>query len=149
MNPRIQALIQWEQQWLQRWLDSFSASPSGRRRRAMLARTCEYLVIERLPLPDGYVPDEVDALLLVDQFPTLPPIGIYLLNRGSERIVQQISRRFNAFRNTAFHSAPAIEGYTWICFAYADNQWRYNATAPHRGDNLAKFLGTFFAEAAA
>ena len=105
--------------------------------------------LQALPLPDGYAPDEIDALLLVDNFPSLPPIGLYVLNHGNDQVVTQLRRRFNAFQDRAFHDAPSIDGYTWICYAYAGNAWRYRASEPHKGDNLRKFVASFFAEAKA
>jgi len=146
-TPRIDALLRWEVANLQDWLDGFYAGAGGRPRRTWLGRTGEYIVIEALPLPDGYAPDEIDALLLVDNFPSLPPIGVYVLNRGNEALVAQLRHRFNAFPNRAFHDAPSIDGYTWICYAYANNAWRYNAATPNKGDNLRKLLASFFAEA--
>jgi hypothetical protein len=143
----IDTLLRQDVDGLQSWLDSFYPSPSRRPRRAWVGRTSEYVVIEALPLPDGYAPDEIDALLLVDNYPSLPPIGIYLLNNGNEHVVAQLRRKFSAFQDRAFHDAPSIEGYTWICYAYANNSWRYRASAPHKGDNLRKFIASFFAEA--
>ena len=145
----IETLLRRDVSALQDWLDAFFPSASGRARRAWLGRTGEYVVIEVLPLPDGYAPDEIDALLLVDNFPSLPPIGLYVLNHGNDQVVAQLRRRFNAFQDRAFHDAPSIDGYTWICYAYAGNAWRYRASEPHKGDNLRKFVASFFAEAKA
>ena len=141
------AMLQHEVRVMQHWLDGFYPGPSQRTRFAALGRTGEYIVIHALPLPDGYEPDEIDALLLVDNFPSLPPIGLYVLNACNEEIVRQLRRQFNAFQNQAFHAAPSIRGYTWICYHYADNRWHYNPANPARGDNLAKFLASFFAQA--
>lgn len=146
-NAHIGNLLGHEVADLQSWLDSFEPSARGRRRRATLGHTQEYVVVKSLPLPDGYRPDEIDVLLLVDNFPSMPPIGLYALTEGNEQVVGQLRDRFNAFRNQAFHEAPPVERYTWICYAYADNAWRYNASDPRRGDNLKKFLASFYAEA--
>lgn len=132
---------------IQRWFDGFYPGASQRPRVATLGRTGEYIVVQALPLPDGYSPDEVDALLLVDNFPSLPPIGLYLLNAGNESIVRQLRRQFNAFQDQAFHAAPSVPSYTWICYHYANNRWRYNTSDPAKGDNLAKFLASFFSQA--
>lgn len=131
---------------IQEWLDGFFPPDSGHPRRAWLGRTGEYIIVQSMPLPDIYQPDEIDALLLIDNFPSLPPIGLYVLNAGNERLVAQLSRKMNAFQNRAFHEAPSIDGYTWVCYAYANNRWRYNAAAPSKGDNVRKFLASFFAE---
>lgn len=145
-STRLQELLRWEIDNLQNWLDGFYPGASGRTRRAWLGRTGEYVVVEALPLPDAYAPDEIDVLLLVDNFPSLPPIGLYALNKGNDALIAQMRRRMNAFENQGYHSAASIPGYTWICYAYASNRWRYNAAAPNRGDNLRKFLASFYAE---
>lgn len=132
---------------LQAWLDGFEATTSGRARRARLGDSGQYVIVERMPLPDGYRPDEIDLLLIVDNFPSLPPFGLYVLNRGTEGVVSQLRSRYNVFPNRAFHEAHSIPGYSWICYHYADNRWAYNGNAPDRGDNLSKFLSSFYAEA--
>ena len=143
---RLQHLLDWEVAYIQQWLDQFEVSATGRSRRAVLGESGQYIVVEAFPLPDGYQPDEVDVLIVVDNHPTIPPIGLYVLNRGNERLVSQLRGRFNAFEGRAFHDAPSIPNYTWCCYAYAENRWRYNAAAPHKGDNVRKFLAGFHAE---
>lgn len=130
---------------IQQWLDGFYRPDNGGIREAILGRTAEYVVIKNLPLPDGYHPDYLDALLIVDDFPR-PPVGVYLLNKGNERFVAQIAGKFNAFRDSAAHSAPTIQGMTWVCYHYGGNAWRYDANQPEKSDNLAKFLASFYAE---
>jgi hypothetical protein len=71
-----------------------------------------------------------------------PPIGLYLLNKHVAA-VRQMEARFNAFRDNAYHGAQSIPGYTWICFHFHNNAWRYRADAPAEGDNLRKFLAAF------
>lgn len=137
-------LRHWEQRNVQQWLNSFSDSRSGPRS-AKLGQSGEYLIVQRLPLPDRYRPDEIDTLLLIDQYPIRPPIGLYLLNAGNDAMVRQLQDRFRAFRDAAFHEAPSIPGYTWVCYAYQDNTWRFNSREPNRGDNVAKFLNNFYA----
>lgn len=145
-HAAIDVLLKREADAIQDWLDGFYPAASRRLRRVVVGRTGEYLIVQAMPLPDGYRPDEIDVLLLVDNFPSLPPIGLYVLNRGNEAVVAQLRRKINAFANAAYHSAPSIEGYTWLCYAYADNRWKFNATAPHRGDNLRKYIAAFYAE---
>ena len=84
--------------------------------------------------------------VLLDDFPARPPIGIYVLHRQNAALIEQLSGRFNAFRDKAYHDAPPIRNFTWICYSYADNAWRYREDNPARGDNTAKFLAGFFAE---
>ena len=137
-------LLQQEVAYLQNWLDSFSASSTGKPRTAILGATGEYMVLERMPLPDKYAPDEIDAMLLLDNFPSVAPIGLYVLNHGNERLVAQLRDRMNAFKDIAFHGAQSIPGYTWLCYVYQDNKWNYNAAAPMKGDCVRKFVGSFY-----
>lgn len=102
--------------------------------------------MRNFPLPDGYRPDYIDVLLITDDYPARPPIGLYVLNKRNEALIRQIRDRFNAFHNEAFHDAPAIPGYTWICYHYSGNSWRYRTDNPTRGDNVRKFIASFFAE---
>ena len=145
LSSRITNLLEFEAAYMQDWLSSFSDSPTGKARRAWLGTTGEYMIIERLPLPDGFAPDEIDAMVLLDNFPAVAPIGLYVLNNGNELLVSQLRNRMNAYRNTAFHGAPSIPGYTWLCYVYQDNKWHYNAAAPNKGDCIRKFIASFFA----
>lgn len=147
-SPRKLGLLQWEVANLQRWLDGFEAPVNGKRRLAQAHRSGEYISVLNHPLPDRYRPDFADILVLTDGFPGLPPIGLYLLNQHNAGLIRQLQGRFNAFRDGAFHDAPAIPGYTWICYHYEGNSWRYRADAPAFGDNIGKFLAGFFAESA-
>lgn len=146
VSARKLAALRWEVANIQNFLDEFEAPAHGGRRLALLGDTAEYLILRNFPLPDRYQPDCLDALMLTDGFPALPPIGLYVLNRQNPRLIAQLEGRFNAFPDRAFHDAPAISGYTWICYHYAGNCWRYRANDPARGDNLRKFLASFFAE---
>ena len=146
VSPRKLAQLGWEVDNLQRYLDGFESPENGERRLAQLGRTAEYLTVRNFPLPDCYRPDYVDLLVLTDLFPGVPPIGIYVLNKQNTALIRQLSDRFNAFADKAFHDAPAIPGYTWICYHYAGNAWSYRAADPARGDNIRKFLARFFAE---
>lgn len=148
MNYRKAQILNWEAQNIQRWLNEYTATSSGRARRAHVGTSGEYIVVEALPLPDGYRPDELDVVLLLDNYPAMPPIGVYMLTRGNEALVKQIASHFYAYRDRAFHDAVALPGYTWACYHYADNRMHYNAAAPQRGDNVQKFLAAFCAELA-
>lgn len=143
--PRLHELLDWEQRNVQVWLDSFEPPRAGRRR-ARLHSSGQLLFVDALPLPDRYRPDEIDIVLAIDNFPSIPPIGLYALNR-ERHMVTQLSDHFRAFANQAFHKAPAIPGYTWICFHYADNRWSYDAANPAKHDNIGKFLNAFYAHA--
>jgi hypothetical protein len=148
VSQRKMALLRWEAASLQQSLVTrFDPPANGERRAVHLAPSGEYVTVQNFPLPDRFAPDFVDLLLLTDSFPAIPPVGIYVLNEGaSAHVVRQLVGRFNAFRDTAYHGAPALPGYTWICYAYANNVWRYRADAPTHGDNIRKFLASFFAE---
>ena len=67
------------------------------------------------------------------------------MNQGNDALIAQLRKRFSAFRDRAYHQADPVPGYTWLCYSYASNQWRYNTPYPSRGDNVRKFLATFFA----
>ena len=146
ISSRKQSLLHNEVARIQHFLDGFESTANGHRRTVTLGNTAEFLIIRNFPLPDGFTPDYVDMLVMTDSFPATPPIGIFVLNKSNAPLINQLSGRFNAFRDRAFHDAPAIPGYTWICYHYANNSWRYRAENPNRGDNIAKFLGGFFAE---
>ena len=146
-NRKRSALLQWEVDNLQRsFLDSFEAPKNGGKREAILSSTEEFIVVRNLPLPDVCEPDYVDVLIVVDNYPGVPPIGLYLLNTSvNEDVVRDLAASFNVFDGRAFHEAQSLEGYTWVCYHYARNQWRFSANAPHKGDNISKFLSSFFA----
>lgn len=148
VSPRTRALLQGEIARIQSWLDRFDPPFRGGQRIATLGRTDEYVVVKNFPLPDWCRPDYMDLLLLVDQFPARPPIGLYLLNQGNEALVAQISKRHHAFKDQAYHEAPSVVGWTWICLHYPANTWRYDSSDPARSDNLSKFLQMFYALAA-
>lgn len=146
-SARLTRLLTWEEASLQRFLDSFEVAANTGKRTAELGRTREFIVIRNLPLPDGYAPDFVDALLIVDNYPAIPPIGLYVLNTPENKsVVSSLSKTFNVFANKAFHDAPRLEGYTWICYHYSNNRWSFNANEPHKGDNITKFVSNFYAE---
>ncbi len=146
VSSRKQSLLQVEVATIQHYLDGFETTVNGNRRTVRLGNTAEFLIIRNFPLPDGFCPDYMDILVMTDSFPAIPPIGIYVLNKDNPALLKQLCGRFNTFRDRAFHDAPAIPGYTWICYHYANNSWRYRPDNPCRGDNIAKFLSGFFAE---
>lgn len=144
-SPRIMQGLRWEVTNINRWLDSFEFQP-GRSRRAVVDPSGDFIIVRDLPLPDRYAPDAVDVMLITDQYPSQPPIGLYALNRAAT-VIGQLKAVFNAFPNGAYHGAPALPGYTWICFHYAEQTWKYDVSNPAKGDNIAKFLGAFYAQA--
>lgn len=89
---------------IQAWLDRFDEPYPRGVRRARAHEEGDYVVVENLPLPDGYHPDYLDVVLLTDQFPDRPPIGLYMLNRGNQALTSQIARRQNVFMNRAYHA---------------------------------------------
>lgn len=135
-------LRNWEKQNIQRWLSCFDVDvppmvgfgPSG-----------ETLWVKNFMLPDWCVPDKLDIVLVMKNYPVEPPKGIYLLSKATNRnLITSLQSRFNVFQNTAFHGAPTgIQGYEWICFGYL-NGWRFNNREPHKGDNICKMLRNFW-----
>ena len=144
ISPRTLALLCREVDNINRYLAEYDPPLNGEERLASLGETAEFIIVQNMPLPDAYEPDYCDLLLIVSDFPATPPIGLYVLNEN-EALIAQLRRRFNAFRDTSFHEAPALQGYTWICYSYCNNSWKYRAAEPMRGDNLRKFLASFFA----
>jgi hypothetical protein len=130
---------------VQSLLDEFEIPGNGEDRIAQLTPTGQLLAITNLPLPDGFDPDYVDALVDVSRYPD-PPIGVYVLNDGFNGQQQELRRRFNLFRDAAYHDADAIPGYTWICHVYPDNRWQLKPDDLTRGDNLRKYLSLFLSK---
>ncbi|WP_295457052.1 hypothetical protein [uncultured Thiodictyon sp.] len=145
-SPRKLAQLRWEVANIQAFLDHFDRPLNGESRTVQLGQTAEFLTVRNFPLPDGYRPDYIDLLVVTDNFPATPPIGLYVLHRNNQALIGQLQRRFNAFADQAFHEAPPIRDYTWICYHYGGNAWRYRADQPARGDNIRKFLASWFAE---
>jgi len=146
ISTRKYNLLVAEARRIQEFLEGFEPSINGERRIAQMGKGAEHIYVRNFPLPDGYSPDYIDLMLLLDDFPARPPIGIYVLHRNNAALISQISMRINAFRDAAYHSAPTIRNYTWICYSYEDNNWRFMANNPAQGDNTVKFLAGFFAE---
>jgi hypothetical protein len=128
---------------VQAFLDEFGSCSNREARSASLNRTGEFVIVRNFPLPDAFRPDHVDVLLVVADYPGQPPTGLHILNGANANVVSHLKRIFNVFANDAFHGAPAIQGYSWICYHYASG-WRYNARRPAEGDNLRKFLLSFY-----
>ena len=136
----------WEVENLQNFLDEFDRPLNGELRSAQLGSTFEYISVRNFPLPDQYSPDYIDLIVLTDMFPAVPPIGIYILSKRDKILVNQIEERFNVFEDKAFHEAPAIPGFTWICTHYEKNAWKYCVDDPRKGDNVRKFLVNFYTD---
>ena len=139
------ALLKWEVRAIEAYLGEFDPPTSGGRRRARPSRSGEIILIANFPLPDGFEPDQIDLFVGVSQYPQWPPIGLYVMNQGNDALIAQLRDRFSAYQDSAGNSADPVPGYTWLCYSYAGNQWRYCAQHPSRGDNVRKFLATFFA----
>lgn len=147
VSQRTLAFLNWEIRNIKRFLDEFEPCRNGMIRQAILGHTGEFVIVKNFPLPDQYRPDYVDILLIVDKYPASAPVGIYLMHRNNAATISQIAAKFRTFDDTAYHGAQAIEGYTWICFHYGEgSNWRFRADSPMHGDNLRKFLATFYAE---
>jgi hypothetical protein len=126
---------------LNRWLGAFDGAHAPA---AGLGRTGETLWVKHFPLPDGYRLDDIHLLLMVRDYPTEPPKGLYLLSDHRTReIVQRLRGTFNVFQDRAYHGAPAMDGFEWICVGYLDG-WRYDIHNPAKGDNVQKMLLEFW-----
>lgn len=139
------ALLKWEVRAIEAYLGEFDPPISGGRRRVRLSRSGEIILIANFPLPDVYEPDQIDLLVGVSRYPAWPPIGLYVMNQGNAALIAQLRDLFTAYQDSAGHSADPVPGYTWLCYSYAGNQWRYCTPYPARGDNVRKFLATFYA----
>lgn len=139
------ALLKWEVRAIEAYLGEFDPPTSGGRRRARLTRSGEIILVANFPLPDGYEPDQIDLLVGVSRYPAWPPIGLYVMNQGNAALIAQLRDLFSAYQDSAGHSADPVPGYTWLCYSYAQNTWRYCTPYPTRGDNVRKFLATFYA----
>ncbi|MDQ3958993.1 MAG: hypothetical protein M3255_01565 [Pseudomonadota bacterium] len=139
------ALLKWEVRAIEAYLGEFDQPTSGGRRRARLSPSGEIILIANFPIPDGYEPDQINLLVGVSKYPEWPPIGLYIMNQGNDALIAQLRKRFSAFQDGAGHSADPVPGYTWLCYSYTNNKWRYCTPYPSRGDNVRKFLATFFA----
>jgi hypothetical protein len=134
-------LLEAEVDSINAWLSCVEGS---RRPFARIGSSGETLVVENFPLPDQYQPDRMNMAMIVNLFPTDPPKGLYILTeKGNQKLVSTLQEKFNVFQDHAFHGAPNIEGYEWICVGYLEG-WRYNTRKPERGDNIKKMLEEFW-----
>lgn len=138
---RRQQLLQGEVTRLNRWLAGFDCVNAPQ---AGLGQTLETLWVRHFPLPDGLGLDDIHLAMVVRDFPTEPPKGLYLLSDSRTRhLVQRLRGIFNVFHARGFHGAPSMEGFEWICVGYLEG-WRYDIQQPTRGDNIQKMLLSFW-----
>ena len=143
-SARTLALLQWECGNIRAFLGAYS-SCTGATRRAMLDDSGEFIRVLGMPLPAGYRPESCDLVVIVNDFPARPPYGLYMLSSDRAQ-VRKIEALFGRFHVARWSTPEAIPGYTWICYHYSDHQWCYRPDAPAQGDNLRKFLQSFYAE---
>lgn len=125
----------------QKWLSCFDGSAKSV---VGIGPSSETFWVKDYPLPDKYCPDRLSIVLEIRSYPQDPPKGIYLLTTETNRaLIAMLQQKFNVFQDKAFHGAPNIEGYEWICIGYL-NGWKFNARAPHKGDNICKMLQHFW-----
>jgi hypothetical protein len=143
ISLRKQALLDCEVGSINAFLSAFRPLPSGRRR-AVLDSSKEFIRVLGFPLPGGYHPPSADMVIIVTNFPTDPPYGLYLLNSAKAQVdkIEALFGRPHVMRRA---TPEAIPGYTWICYHYSGG-WIYRPEAPAKGDNLAKFLRSFAGE---
>jgi hypothetical protein len=143
MRERQLELLRRDVAGIQAFLDEFEPPANGEPRTALYNDTGELVAIYNFPLPDGLDPDFVDLCLIVNDYPSRPPIGIYVLERSNRALIRQLRRIFNVMNHAAY-SAPTIEGFAWICLHYDGDRWRYHPDNIARGDNLRKFVAGFY-----
>jgi len=125
---------------LRKWLSCFSGPPA----RVGLMPSGQTVYVRGMHLPDRFVPDYLDIALVVDNFPTDPPIGFYALETPQNRaLINQLRQKFNVFNGGAAHGAPPIQGFQWLCAGFLSG-WKFNVQHPDRGDNLLKHLLNFY-----
>jgi len=148
ISARTLNLLRWECANITDYLASFGPTHGGRRR-AVLDDSGEFIRVLGMPLPTGYHPPSCDLILLVDRFPVQPPCGLFLLDSHKAQ-VRKIAALFGGHvYEDGYGFVPSIPGYAWVCYYYEAQRWRYTPEAPAQGDNLRKFLSSFYAALAA
>ena len=142
MRDQQRVLLEQDIAGIQDYLDQFELPSNGEFRSADMNDSGEYVVVQNMPLPDGFAPDFVDLLLITEHYPALPPYGIYLLEKNNREVIAQLRRLFNVMGN--MRAAPAVKGFAWVCVHYASHGWRYDSANVPAGDNLKKFLVNFY-----
>src|ERR1039458_9019334 len=95
MRFRQPDLLQWDLAGVQAFLDEFALPSNGEPREVELNSTGELVIVRNMPLPDAFRPDHIDLLLMVPDYPSRPPIGIYLLERNNDELIAQLRLIFN------------------------------------------------------
>lgn len=127
----------------QQWLSCFDIG-TGPQPVVSIGPSGETFIVSGFPCPDKYQSDSFNLALVVRDYPQDPPKGIYLLTTDTNRaLISHLKGKFNVFQDSAAHGAPSIQGYEWICVGYL-NSWKFNASAPHKGDNITKMLQNFW-----
>lgn len=138
---RHELLHRFELPEIQRWLSCFDGSA---RAVAGVGPSTETFFVTDFPLPDKYQPDRLSLVMEIRDYPQSPPKGIFLLSTATNRaLISMLKQKFNVFQDAAFHGAPSVKNYEWICIGYL-NGWKFNARAPHKGDNIGKMLQHFW-----
>ncbi|MCB1878200.1 MAG: hypothetical protein KDH88_19670 [Chromatiales bacterium] len=143
-----QALLNADAANLQRMLTvEFDPPTNGERRQVSVHPGGEYLVVRNFPLPNQYRPDHIDLLLVTTGYPGRPPVGMHVKKNGNSALIGQLERLFgHTFGSAAISDAEQIDGWAWICYHYQGNTWQYNARNLRSGDNIWKFLDSFYNE---
>jgi hypothetical protein len=123
------------------WLGEFECR---NRPVAGLGSSQETLWVRLFPLPDALGLENIHLAMVVRDYPVEPPKGLYLLqDERTRRLVTRLRHQFNTFGDRAFHGAPSVKDYEWICVGYLDG-WRFDVHQPARGDNVLKMLVEFW-----
>src|SRR5690242_19697040 len=109
-SSRTWDLLHWECANINAWLSTFGPGGAAMRH-AALDSSGEFIRVLGLPLPASYRPANCDLVVIVNDFPSRPPIGLYLLNSDRAQ-VSKIEALFGGhlFRNMAAYDAPSIPG---------------------------------------
>jgi len=143
MRERQIDLLERDLDGIEAFLDEFDPPANGETRTVETNAAGELVIVRNFPLPDGCNPDYIDLLLMTHQYPSAPPVGIYILENNNAEVIADLGRTFNVMHAAAY-SAPTVEGYRWVCFIHQGNRWRFNHHDIVSGDNLRKFLIGFY-----
>jgi hypothetical protein len=140
-------LLEFERHTLIAWLSCFDFDDCNVKPTVGIGPSKETLWIRNFPLPAKYVPDKLNVIVEIKNYPFSPPKGIYLLTtQTNQSLIEQLRLKFNLFQSSAFHGAAPMDGFTWICIGYSlqRGEWKFNAKVPHKGDNICKLFQHFW-----
>lgn len=106
----------------------------------------EYVMFHNFPLPSSFGYRAIPVLIVTSNYPDLPPPGLHI--PGAFPATNEISRKFGHVLTSPVYRDKVEElqnaGWHWVCWHYQDWRWQYSPRQIHDGDNLFKFLLTFY-----